>query len=72
MSTKKAPPSKTHEEKNPLDTKEVSAAVGALLKHHHSAQEKAGRGSLVEDTTPVSVQISLRNVPPSRVRPIAM
>jgi hypothetical protein len=58
--------------KNPMKSEEVRIGVGALLKHHQSVQEKSGTSLLMEDRTALSLMFSLRNIPPSRVRPFVM
>ena len=50
----------------------MQAGVTALLAHHRAASDAAAAAPLIDDGVLVSAVISLRQVPPSRVRPIAM
>ena len=59
-------------EKSPVNSAEVKAGVAALMQHHQTVQEAKARGTLMDDGTVVSVQFALRNIPPARVRPVAM
>ena len=72
MGKKNAKSQATNAKADPLDHKEVFQGVLGLLKHHNDVEAKKPTTALFTDSTPINMIISVRQIPPMRVRPYIM
>ena len=55
-----------------LDRAQVLKGVDGLLRHHQSVQKAQSKSQLFNDATAIQLVVTLRQIPPPRVRPIRM
>merc|ERR1712000_763062 len=53
-----------------LDRAQVLKGVDGLLRHHQSVQKAQSKSQLFNDATAIQLVVTLRQIPPPRVRPI--